>query len=78
MKKVIAVWGITYTSKREPKLYIKLRNLVRMVCMVNVSISFGVHIDRKHAYTYKILVLSDNYLLMLSAARKGSRSIGLH
>jgi len=49
-----------------------------MVCVVNVSISFGVHIDRKHAYTlYKILVLSDNYLLMLSAARKGSRSIGL-
>jgi len=57
----------------------KLRNLVRMVCMVNVSIGFGVHIDRKHAYTlYKILVLSDNYLLMLYAARKGNRSIGLY
>jgi hypothetical protein len=39
--------------------------------MVNVSVGFGVHIDRKHAYTlYKILVLSDNYLLMLSAAER--------
>jgi len=47
--------------------------------MVNVSIGFGVHIDRIHACTlYKILVLSDNYLLMLCAARMGSRSIGLH
>jgi hypothetical protein len=32
-------------------------------------IVFGVHIDREHAYTlYKILVLSDNYLLMLHRA----------
>lgn len=47
--------------------------------MVNVSIGFGVHIDRKHAYTlYKFLVLFDNYLLMRCAARMGSRLIGLH
>jgi hypothetical protein len=50
-EKIITIWGITHTSKREPELYVKLRNLVRMVCMVNVSIGFGVHIDRKHAYT---------------------------
>jgi len=78
-KKVLAIWGVTHTSKRQPKLYVKLRNLVRRFCMVNVSVGFGVHIDRKHAYTlYKILVLFDNYLLMLCAARMGSRLIGLH
>jgi hypothetical protein len=76
VKKVIAIRGITHTSKREPNLYIRLRDLIGMVCVVNVSIGFGVHIDRKHAY--KILVLSDNYLLILSAARMGSRSIGQH
>ena len=50
-----------------------------MVCVVNVSIGFIVHIDRKRVYTlYKILVLSDNYLLILFAAQMDSRSIGLH